>query len=63
MKKEQTKEMKYIADISVKFIFMSKFEKIMKGDKYYNDMKEKLTNLLNKVMIGWLKEVMKKIYF
>ena len=32
MKKEQTKEMKYFADISVKFIFMSKFEKIMKGD-------------------------------
>ena len=46
-KKEQTKEMKYFADLyQLSTMFISKYEKIMKGDKYYNDMKDKIDQLI-----------------
>lgn len=33
-------------------MFMQKYEKLMKGDKYYNGLHEKITNLVKLEMIG-----------
>ena len=34
-------------------MFMAKYEKILKGDKYYNDLKEKIDQLIN-ASNGWM---------
>ncbi len=39
--------MKYFAELyQLCTMFISKYEKIMKGDKYYNDLKGKIDNLI-----------------
>ena len=45
--KNRDKVMKYFAELyDISNMFLNKYDKIMKGDKYYNDLKGKIDNLI-----------------